>query len=66
MKIEKSREGGVWWRTRDTRATCQNRGLLLKWSVFSNLPDFLDLNGIRTEKLVPVLQFMGMTNPFSM
>ena len=25
IKIQKSKEGVVWWRTRETRATCQKR-----------------------------------------
>ena len=37
IKINKSREGVVWWRTRDTGATCHNRGGCYQNGSFSKI-----------------------------
>ena len=44
IKIEKSREGVMWWRTRDTRATCHNSVTAIKMEHFLQYSCFLDPN----------------------
>ena len=47
MKIRKSGEGVVWWRVRDTRATCHKLlgKIVSKTETTKNLPAFQDLSG---------------------
>ena len=45
MKIQKSGEGVVWWRARDTRATCQDMANCEQIEATKNLPTFQDLSG---------------------
>ena len=40
IKIYKSREGAVWWRTRDTWATCDDRVTAIKMEHFLDSPCF--------------------------
>ena len=45
MKISKSGEGVVWWRTRDTRAPCHNRVTAIKMEHFLKSPCFFSSYG---------------------
>ena len=61
VKISKSRKGVVWWRTRDSLSHVSQSSQTAKPRSCSNLPAFLDFNGILTRiRLIIELKFLNL------